>query len=254
MTGEFLGKVVLVTGGSSGMGRAAALGFARRGARVVVAADKNVEGGNETVRLINEDGGEATFFKADISKAADVEALVNKSVELYGRLDYANNNAGISGSWQTVSECTEEDWDRVISINLKGAWLCMKYEILWMCKHGGGAIVNTASVAGLKATPVNVDYVASKHGVIGLTKSAALAYAKDGIRVNAVCPGIISTPMTDNTVGRDPEALDAIIKQAVPLARLGASEDIAEAVVWLCSDAASFVTGLIMPVDGGMLV
>jgi len=254
MTGKFQGKVALVTGGSSGMGKATALAFAREGAKVVVAADKNIKGGQETVQLIKKGGGEATFVKTDVSKAADVEALVNKTVEVYGRLDYAFNNAGISGSWLPLADCSEDDWDRTININLKGVWLCMKYELLWMLKRGGGVIVNTAAVSGLKAIPRNADYIASKFGLVGLTKSAALAYAKDGIRINVVCPGLINTPMTQNTMDKITQDLPiGRLKQMIPLRRLGTSEEIAEAVVWLCSDAASYVTGLAMNVDGGLL-
>jgi len=255
MTGRLQGKVALVTGGSSGIGRATALAFAKEGAKVVIAADKNVKGGQETVQVIKKAGGEATFVKADVSKATEVEALVNKTVKLYSRLDCAFNNAGISGSWQFLIDCTEEGWDRTININLKGVWLCMKYEIPVMLKHGGGVIVNTASVGGLKATPRNSDYVASKFGVVGLTKSAALAYAKDGIRINVVCPGLIDTPMTQNTMDKlTQEAPHKRLEQMMPLRRLGTSEEIAEAVVWLCSDAASYVTGLAMTVDGGLFL
>ncbi len=250
MAAKFQDKVALVTGGSSGMGQATAIAFAREGAKVVIAADKNVKGGQETVKLIEKAGGEATFVKTDVSKATQVEVLVNKTIEAYGRLDCAFNNAGIPGSWQPCADCTEEGWDRTISINLKGIWLCMKYEILWMLKHDGGVIVNTASVGGLKALSNNADYSASKFGLVGLTQSAALAYAKDGIRINVVCPGLIDTPMTQRTTaqatgGKPPEKL-------IPLRRMGTSEEIAEAVVWLCSDAASYVTGLAMTVDGGL--
>ena len=244
------GKVAIITGAASGLGRASALLLAREGAKVVVAADKNVKGGQETVKLIEKAGGEAIFVKTDVSKAAEVEALVDKTIKAYGRLDCAFNNAGIPGSWQRLADCTEEGWDRTIGINLKGIWLCMKHEILWMLKHGGGVIVNTASVGGVKAIPTNADYSASKFGVVGLTQSAALAYAKDGIRINVVCPGLIDTPMTQRTTaqatkGTPPEKL-------IPLRRMGTSEEIAEAVVWLCSDAASYVTGLAMTVDGGL--
>ncbi len=250
MAAKFQDKVALVTGGSSGMGQATAIAFAREGAKVVIAADKNVKGSQETVKLIEKDGGEAIFVKTDVSKAAQVKALVDKTIEAYGRLDYAFNNAGIPGSWLRLADCTEEGWDHTIGVNLKGIWLCMKYEIIWMLKHGGGVIVNTASVGGLKALPTNADYSASKFGAVGLTQSAALAYAKDGIRINVVCPGLIDTPMTQRTTaqatgGEPPEKL-------IPLRRMGTSEEIAEAVVWLCSDAASYVTGLAMTVDGGL--
>jgi NAD(P)-dependent dehydrogenase (short-subunit alcohol dehydrogenase family) len=246
------GKVGLVTGGSSGMGRDTAIAFAREGAKVVIAADKNVEGGRETVLLIEKAGGEATFIKADVSKANDVEALVNKTVEAYGRLDCAFNNAGVPGSNLTVADCTEEDFDYSISVNLKGVWLCMKYEILSMLKNGGGVIVNTSSVLGLKAIPNNADYIASKFGVVGLTKSAALAYGKAGIRVNAVCPGIIETRMTKYIDKMVPGASSGGLERMIPLGRLGTTEHIAESVVWLCSDAAEYITGVTLLVDGGV--
>lgn len=249
MAGQFDGKVALVTGGGSGIGRAGALAFAREGAKVVV-ADVVVEGGQETAEMIKQDGGEATFVKTDVSKAAEVEALVNKAVGTYGRLDYAFNNAGILGEMCPVADCTEENFDRVISVNLKGVWLSMKYEIPQMIKQGGGAIVNTSSVAGVSGGPGIPAYAASKHGVAGLTKTAALEYAQAGIRVNAVCPGGIRTPMVDLYTHGDPEA-EAQMAAMHPLGRMGEPEEIANAVVWLCSDAASFVTGHPMVIDGG---
>src|SRR5438876_6331341 len=251
MAGHVDGKVALVTGGGSGIGRATALVFAREGAKVVV-ADIVVTGGEETVRLIKAAGGEAVFIKADVSKAAEVEALVRKTVETYSRLDCAFNNAGIEGEVAQTSDCTEENWDRTIAINLKGVWLCLKYEIPQMLKQGGGAIVNTASVAGLVGFQGIPAYVASKHGVAGLTKTAALEYAKAGIRVNAVCPGVIHTPMVERAFRASPQMAEAAIAME-PVGRLGKPEEIAEAVVWLCSDAASFVTGLPMVVDGGLV-
>ncbi|MBI3249796.1 MAG: SDR family oxidoreductase [Deltaproteobacteria bacterium] len=250
MAGLVQGKVAVVTGGSSGIGRATALIFAREGAKVVV-ADVLVDGGEETVRMIAAAGGEAVFVKTDMAKAADVEAMVQKAVSTYGRLDCAHNNAGIEGATGRTADYKEADWDRVIQINLTGVWLCMKYEIQQMLKQGGGAIVNTASDAGLLGVPQMPAYVASKHGVVGLTKTAALEYAKSGIRVNAVCPGVIKTPMVDRITGLRPGRAERMTA-AEPVGRMGKPEEIGEAVVWLCSEAASFVTGLPMPVDGGV--
>jgi len=250
MAGLVNGKVALVTGGGSGIGRATALTFAREGAKVVV-ADVVIDGGEETVRLIKAAGGEAIFIKTDVSKAAEIEAMVQTAISTYGRLDCAHNNAGIEGATGRTADYTEENWDRVISINLTGVWLCMKYEIPQMLKQGGGAIVNTASDAGLLGVPQMPAYVASKHGVVGLTKTAALEYAKSGIRVNAVCPGVINTPMVARITSQRPGRAERMAA-AEPVGRMGKPEEIAEAVVWLCSDAASFVTGLPMSVDGGI--
>jgi NAD(P)-dependent dehydrogenase (short-subunit alcohol dehydrogenase family) len=239
----FTDKVILLTGGASGIGRATALLFACKGARVVV-ADVNAAGGEETARMIREANGRAIFVQADVSQATRVEAMVARAVEAYGRLDCAFNNAGIS-SRGALHETSEEAWDRVVGVDLKGVWLCMKAEIAQMLRQGsGGAIVNTSSIAGL----VGVDwgtspYVASKHGVIGLTKAAALEYGKVGIRVNAVCPGTIDTPLLRG-------AADSYVHYH-PLGRIGQPGEVAEAVAWLCSDAASFVTGHALAVDGG---
>ena len=242
------GKVALITGGSSGIGKASALVFAREGAKVVV-ADVVVEGEQKTVQIAQEAGGNAVFIEADVSKAAEVEALVKGAVEKYGQLDCAFNNAGIDQRG-TITDCTEEEWDRVMAINLKGVWLCMKYEIMHMAMHGGGAIVNTSSTAGIVGNPRRAIYTASKHGVIGLTKAAALQYAKDGIRINAVCPGPIRTGLTETIWSRDPQAEARTISE-VPVGRIGAPEEVAEASAWLCSDAASYVTGHALVVDGG---
>ena len=246
---DMTGKVALVTGGSSGIGRATALAFARDGAKVAV-ADLNIVGGQETASLIAGAGGGACFIEADMGEAASVAAMVEKTVETYGRLDYAHNNAGIEGVLKRTAEQAEEDWAPVIQINLTGVWLCMKYEIPHMLQQGGGTIVNTASGAGLIGVKRMAAYVASKHGVVGLTKTAALEYAKSGIRINAVCPGVIKTAMVDRVSGNRPDVLDKMIA-AEPIGRTGQPEEIAEAVVWLCSDAASFVTGHAMAVDGG---
>jgi len=251
MAGLVQGKIVLVTGGGSGIGRAASLALAKEGAKVAV-SDVVVAGGEETVRLIKAVGSEATFIKADVAKAAEIEALIKKVVETYGRLDCAVNNAGIEGAMASTVDCSEENFDRIIAVNLKGVWLCMKHEIPQMLKQGGGAIVNTASVAGLIGFQGLPAYVASKHGVNGLTKTAALEYAKQGIRVNAVCPGVIQTPMLDRLFTGQPGAGE-IIAAMEPVGRLGKPEEIAAAVVWLCSDASSFVTGLPMAVDGGLI-
>jgi len=247
--GNLDGKVALVTGAGSGIGRSTALTFAREGARVVV-SDIVVEGGEETVSQIKKAGGEAFFIRTDVSKAADVEALVNKTMEIYGRLDYAANNAGIDGEIAMLPDFLENEWDRVVGIDLKGVWLCMKYEIPRMLESGGGAIVNTSSMAGLVGFPAKAPYVASKHGVIGLTRTAALEYSAQGIRVNAVCPGVIHTTMVGELLESMPEVIDSLNKQA-PVGRIGQPEEIAEAIVWLCSDAASFVTGHALAIDGG---
>ncbi len=251
MPGTLEGKVALVTGGGSGIGRASSLAFAREGAKVVV-ADVNVEGGEETARLIRDGGGDAAFFRADVSRTAEVEAMVNNVVETYGRLDCAHNNAGIEGQFGAIThEYPEDVWDRVIDINLKGVWLCMKYEIPQMLRQGGGAIVNTSSGAGLRGgTGVGTAYYASKHGVVGITKVAALEYAQQGVRVNAVCPGLIVTPMGERYMSHLSE-LGVGATRGGPMGRNGRPEEIAESVVWLCSDAASFVNGLALPVDGG---
>ncbi len=245
------GKVALVTGGSSGIGRATALVFARKGAKVVV-ADVLTEGGEGTVSRIRDAGGEAIFVKTDVSKAADVMALVDDAVSTYGRLDCAFNNAGILGVNAPTADCNEDNWDHVIDINLKGVWLCMKYEIPQMLKQGSGAIVNTASIAGLVGFQGLPAYCATKGGIIQLTKTAALEYATKGIRINAVCPGVIRTPMVEQATGGKPE-LEAQFTALEPVRRMGTPEEIAEAVVWLCSDAASFVTGHPMVVDGGFV-
>ncbi|MFN8238512.1 MAG: SDR family oxidoreductase [Chitinophagales bacterium] len=243
----FEGKVAIVTGGSFGIGRATAIAFAQRGARVVVADYVENE---ETVNLIKAAGGEALFVKCDVSKSTDVKEMVDKTIVAFGRLDYAFNNAGIEGTMGAIADCTEENWDRTINVNLKGIFLCMKYEIPYMLKGGKGAIVNCASVAGLVGFPGLPAYVATKHGVVGLTKTAALEYVKAGIRVNAVCPGVIKTDMIDRITGGQQET-EAQFIMGEPIGRMGTPGEIAEAVVWLCSDGASFTTGQAIAVDGG---
>ena len=249
MTDLLKGKVALVTGGGSGLGRAASVAFSREGAKVVI-ADVDSKGGEETLRIIKETGGEAIFVQADVSKTGEVEGMVNKAVETYGRLDCAHNNAAIEGDITLTHEYSEDTWDRVVGIDLKGVWLCMKYEILQMLKQGGGAIVNTSSTMGLVGIDGMAAYTASKHGVVGLTKTAAIEYAKQGIRVNAVCPGTMYTPMVERIREVAPDQ-DVQLVQGTPLGRGAQPEEVAEAVVWLCSDAASFVVGHAMPVDGG---
>ncbi|MCH7744572.1 MAG: SDR family oxidoreductase [Chloroflexi bacterium] len=250
MAGSFEGKVAVVTGGNSGIGRATAIKFAQEGAKVVIAA-RRVPEGEETVEMIRKAGGDAIFVKTDVTQAAEVEAMVNKTIQTYGRLDCAFNNAG-GGRGGLTHELTEDDWDFTINVNLKGVWLCMKYEIIEMLKQGGGSIVNDSSAAGLFGFVYSPIYSASKHGVIGLTKSAALQYAKEGIRINAVCPGVVLTPMVEQAIANIPGIEDWFLS-GEPIGRFGTSEEIAEATVWLCSDAASFVTGVAMPVDGGAI-
>ncbi len=250
MAREFEGKVALVTGASSGIGRATALAFAREGARVCV-ADVNEEGGRQTVKLIEKEGGTAFFVKCDVSKASDVKATVDAVVKKFGRLDFAFNNAGVEGKPALTADCSEENWGKTLDVNLKGVWLCMKNEIPVMVKQGGGVIVNVSSVAGLVGFPGMPAYVASKHGILGLTKTAALEYAKANVRVNAVCPGAIRTPMLERFTAGNPEA-EKQITATIPMARVGKPEEIAGAVLWLCSQKASYVTGHALVVDGGM--
>ncbi len=251
MTTELHGKVGIVTGGTSGIGRDAAILFAKAGAKVVVAGRREVEG-KETIDLVRAAGGDCLFVKTDVSQAAEVQAMVRKTVEKFGRLDIAFNNAGIEGNWIPIAEQSEEDWDRTIDINLKGVWLCLKYEIQQMLKQGGGgAIVNMASVAGLIGSAGAATYCASKHGVMGLTKSAALETARSGIRVNVVCPAVIETPMGERVWG-EPEVKKFALGLH-PIGRFGRPMEVAEAVVWMCSDRASFMTGQSLVLDGGFL-
>jgi NAD(P)-dependent dehydrogenase (short-subunit alcohol dehydrogenase family) len=251
MVGMLEGKSALITGGGGGIGRAAALAFAREGANVAV-ADLMVEAAQETVGLVNRAGGQAMSLTGDITVGGLVRSMVESVVTAYGRLDCAFNNAGIA-PWQVeaggmkTAEWSEESFDRMIAVNLKSVWLCMKYQILQMQTQGGGAIVNTSSILGLVGLPNGIAYTAAKHGVIGLTKTAALEYADDHIRVNAVCPGFIRTPMTAETQQQRAEQ----VVSRTPLGRFGEPDEIAEMVVWLCCDRASYVTGAAYAVDGG---
>src|SRR5579863_1168224 len=251
LTSELEGKVGLVTGGTSGIGRETAVLFAKAGAKVVVAGRRELEG-EETVELIRAAGSDGLFVKTDVSKASQVEALVQKVVEKFGRLDVAFNNAGVEGVWVPIIQQSEEDWDRTIDINLKGVWLCLKYEIQQMLKQGGGgAIVNMASIAGLIGSAGAATYSASKHGVMGLTKAAALETARSGIRINVVCPAVIETPMAERIFGA-PE-MQKFALGLHPIGRFGTPMEVGEAVVWMCSDRASFMTGQSLVLDGGML-
>ena len=249
MAGILQGKVALVTGGGSGIGRATSLRLAQEGAKVMI-VDYVPEGAERTVKMIKETGGEASCVAADVSLAPQVEMIVSKTVENYGRLDCAFNNAGIEGEFRDTIQCTEENFDRVIAIDLKAVWLCMRYEIPQMLKQGGGTIVNTASIAGLLGFTGAPAYVAAKHGVVGLTRTAALEYAQKNIRVNCVCPGVIRTPMVERAL--DSGGLtEAEVIAGEPVGRLGKPEEIAEGVLWLLSEASSFVTGHPLTIDGG---
>ena len=240
--GNFAGKVAFVTGAASGIGRAAALAFAREGASVV-AADVSEQGNQETARLIEEQGGRALAVRCDVTRAEDVKAALDKTVEAFGRLDFAFNNAGIEPRKPApTADYEEEEWNRIIDINLRGVFLCMKHEIPLILKQGGGAIVNTSSGAGIIGIKGSPAYTAAKHGVIGLTQAAALDYAAQNIRINAVCPGYIDTPMMGRFTGGTPEGRAKVIAEE-PVGRMGKPEEIAAAVVWLCSDAAAFIVG-----------
>jgi len=268
------GKVAVVTGAASGIGRASALAFARQGTRVIV-ADILEDAAKETVGMIRDAGGDAVFVQTDVSKDEEVSALVQKTIERFGRLDYAHNNAGIEGERKPTGSCSEENWDRTIAVNLRGTWLCMKYEIQHMLTQGGGAIVNTASVAGLVGVNKLPAYAASKHGIVGLTKTAALEYARAGIRINAVCPGLIDTQMVERTLeagfsekklahkipllgllvdSLERRAVRSFLNRSIPIRRMGSAEEVADVVTWLCSDAASYVNGHALAVDGGYVV
>jgi NAD(P)-dependent dehydrogenase (short-subunit alcohol dehydrogenase family) len=243
------GRVALVTGAAAGIGRASSLLFAREGARVVI-ADIDDEGGKETVALVEAEGGDATFVHADVSAGADVARMVQHAVEHFGGLDCALNNAGMPTGGQPIADYPESEWDRAIAVMLTGVFLGMKYEVPAMLARGGGAIVNVSSVAGLTGYPGQSGYIAAKHGVIGLTRTVALEYGAQGIRVNAICPGTTRTPMTAGALDHFPEVAERLVSSH-PIGRVASAEEIAEAAVWLCTDAASFVLGAVLPVDGG---
>jgi len=259
MEKRFSGKVAVVTGAASGIGRVAAQIFAREGAKVVASTDSNIKGGEETVNSIKSAGGEAFFVKCDVASASDVESMVDACVSTYGRLDYAFNNAGIGPDGKRLplletAECSEEIWDRTLDVNLKGVFLCMKYEIRQMLKQGYGVIVNTSSAGAVKPAPGFCAYNASKSGLVALTKTAALEYAAFGIRVNVILPALTErTLLMEYLTSTEPGTEDRL-KEVIPMKRLATPEDMAEAVVWLCSDQASFITGHAMPVDGGMTI
>jgi NAD(P)-dependent dehydrogenase (short-subunit alcohol dehydrogenase family) len=251
-TGLLHGKVVLVTGGASGIGRASALLFAKEGARAVVIADVD-ERGREVAGQVKGLGAEALFLPCNVALARDVEAMVKEAVARFGRLDGAFNNAGIEGATARTADYAEEEWDRVIAVNLKGVWLCMKYELQQMTAQEGGAIVNTASIAGMVGWRDASAYTASKQGVVALTRTAALEYARSGIRVNALCPGVVRTPMVERVFAHNPR-LEEVFLRMEPLGRFAQPEEVAAAAAWLLSDASSFVTGHCLVVDGGLTI
>lgn len=247
---SFEGKVVLVTGAAGGIGRAAAVAFGRAGACVVV-ADTSVDGGHATAAMIVENGGKALFVQCNVTRASEVEALIDKTVAYYGKLDCAFNNAGIEEEHLPLAQADEALFDRIMNVNVKGTWLCMKYEIRQMLKQGSGTIVNTASVAGLVGAPTQPIYAASKHAVVGMTKTAAAEYAREGIRINSVCPGVVNTPMMGRALEREP-LREKKLRNVHPMGRFAEPAEIAQAAMWLCSEHSSFVTGHQLAVDGGL--
>lgn len=251
MAERLVHRTTLVTGAGSGIGQATALLFAQEGGQVVV-ADQDADAGQDTVQRIHDVGGTAIFVPTDVSSPHAVAALVQRALATFGRLDCAVNNAGVSGVEASTAECSEENWDRVLATNLKGVWLCMKYEIPAMLEQGRGAIVNTSSISGLIGLAGWPAYCASKHGILGLTKVAALEYCRRGIRINAVCPGVIHTPMLEGSFRDNPQARDALAASE-PIGRMGQPEEVAAAIVWLCSDAASFMVGSCVSIDGGFV-
>ena len=249
---KFQDKVALITGGGSGIGQATVLAFAREGAKVVV-VDLGVDSGEATVAAVQAAGGEAAFIQADVTQPAQVKAMVHRVVSLYGRLDCAVNSAGVAGGGVNTHMYPEDEWYHIINVNLTGVFLCMKHQLAQMMQQGIGAIVNLSSAAGLTGQPGAAAYSASKHGVIGLTRSAALECARSGIRINAICPSAIITPMWTPLLQADPQ-MEAKIAEAEPMGRMGTPEEVAETIIWLCSGSASFINGHALAVDGGLTI
>lgn len=252
MTQNFAGKVALITGAASGLGRATALLFAQHGAKVIV-SDITIDGGHETVKMIQDKGRDATFIECNVANEESVNNLISKTIETYERLDFGINNAGIGGIWTATHKYPTDNFEKVMAINTTGVFMCMRAELDVMTKQGSGAIVNVSSVAGLSGFPNNVAYAASKHAVVGMTKSAGLEYAKKGIRVNAVCPVFTITPLVTGMFDVIGDDMKDKLEASIPMKRFGKPEEIAEAIVWLCSDASSFITGHALPIDGGMV-